>query len=117
MSMRTGVQGIAKVCHDANRSYCETLGDSSQSSWDHAPTWQRKSAENGVLAIMDDPAITPQHLHEKWWAEKKEQGWIYGSVKDVDKKLHPCCVAYGYLPSEQRVKDALFRAIATALLE
>jgi hypothetical protein len=28
---------IAKVCHETNRAYCETLGDNSQPPWEEAP--------------------------------------------------------------------------------
>jgi len=27
---------IAKVCHEANRAYCESIGDNSQLSWEDA---------------------------------------------------------------------------------
>jgi hypothetical protein len=43
--------------------------------------------------------------------EKKAAGWIYGPVKDPEKKEHPCIVPYDQLPIEQRTKDYLFKAI------
>jgi hypothetical protein len=43
------VMQIAKVCHEANRAYCGTIGDSSERSWKDAPEWQRRSARNAVL--------------------------------------------------------------------
>ena len=33
-------------------------------------------------------------------------------MKDVEKKEHPCFCAYAELPAEQRLKDALFIAVA-----
>lgn len=42
------IQGIARVCHEANRGYCISMGDKSQLPWDEAPAWQRGSAVQGV---------------------------------------------------------------------
>jgi hypothetical protein len=39
---------IARVCHEVNRAYCESLGDMSQPSWEDAPQWQKDSAMLGV---------------------------------------------------------------------
>jgi hypothetical protein len=35
---------IAKVCHEANRAYCQTISDNSQLPWEQAKEWQRASA-------------------------------------------------------------------------
>src|SRR5437879_1359495 len=42
------VEQVAKICHEANRAYCETIGDNSQPTWEKAPQWQKDSAINGV---------------------------------------------------------------------
>lgn len=110
------VDGIARVCHEANRAYCETIGDTSHFAWEFAPDWQKESAIEGVRTIMDDPGITPQKLHEKWMAEKEQAGWVHGNTKDEALKTNPCIMPYGYLPRAQRVKDVLFQAVARALL-
>lgn len=114
------VESIARVCHEANRAYCLTIGDYSQGSWDMAPEWQKESARNGVKFHMDSIASgirrTPRESHDSWLAEKLAQGWTYGPEKDVDAKTHPCCVAYDHLPAEQRRKDVLFSAITEAMV-
>jgi hypothetical protein len=106
---------IARVCHEANRAYCLTIGDPSQPSWDAAPDWQRESAIKGVLHLLANPDAGPQSSHESWLAEKRATGWIYGPIKDPEKKEHPCMVPYDQLPLEQRRKDALFQGIVRAL--
>lgn len=106
---------IAKVCHEANRAYCETLGDTSQPKWEDAPEWQRTSAVHGVEAARN-PAAKPSDSHEAWLAEKRATGWKYGPVKDPAKKEHPCFVPHADLPPEQKAKDVLFLAVARALL-
>lgn len=106
---------IAKVAHDANRSYCATHGDMSQVPWEDAPEWQQQSAVAGVefcLANRDAPASAN---HDSWLRHKLDAGWTYGPVKDAEKKEHPCLVPYEQLPVEQQKKDALFKAIVAAL--
>lgn len=104
---------IASVCHEANRAYCLTQGDTSQLPWTDAPQWQRESAIVGVEKALEGAG--PEELHESWTAQKVADGWVYGDVKDADKKTHPCLVPYDQLPAAQQRKDALFGAIVSAL--
>ena len=106
---------IARVAHEVNRAYCQSLGDNSQLPWDDAPEWQRSSAINGVNFHLNNPNAGPDHSHNEWLKEKKETGWKYGHVKDVEAKEHPCFVPYDELPTEQKSKDYLFRGIVHAL--
>lgn len=105
------VEDIAKICHDANRSYCETMDDYSQVPWELAPEWQKESAVNGVLYHQSHPDSKPSDSHENWLKEKLENGWKYGKVKDPEKKEHPCIVPYDELPDAQKKKDLLFLSI------
>jgi hypothetical protein len=106
---------IAKVCHDANRSWCIANDDYSQPAWDDAPDWQIDSAINGVYHAMIYPDATSEDMHSNWMADKIADGWVYGEVKDAVAKSHPCMVPYDQLPMFQRKKDALFLAIVRAL--
>ena len=109
-------ESIARICHEANKAYCMTLGDYSQPSWALAPQWQRDSAIKGVRYHRENPDSKPSHSHESWLAEKEATGWTYGAVKDPEKKEHPCMVPYDELPHEQQIKDLLFLSIVSALL-
>jgi len=111
------LEGIARICHEANRAYCRSIGDESQLPWEDAPEWQRTSAVNGVLFTLRNPGAPPSASHESWLEEKRATGWKYGPVKDPEKKEHPCFVPYGDLPVEQRRKDALFQAVVRAATE
>ena len=108
------VEKVAKVCHETNRAYCETIGDTSQKSWADAEQWQRDSAIKGVEYALANPHAAPSAQHEAWLNDKTAAGWKYGPVKDVEKKEHPCCVPYSQLPVEQKVKDFLFRGVVQA---
>jgi len=106
---------IAKVCHEANRAYCEALGDTSQKPWDQAEQWQRDSAINGVEFKLANPDAPESAQHDAWLADKARDGWKFGAVKDSVKKEHPCFVDYDELPEEQKAKDALFCGVVNAL--
>lgn len=108
---------IARVCHEANRAYCATLGDYSQPSWDEAPKWQRASACLGVDALIADPSLSAEDMHKRWAAHKTAEGWVYGPVKDAKAKTHPCLVPFDDLPEDQQRKDNLFQAIVRALAQ
>lgn len=101
---------IAKICHEANRAYCDSLGDYSQQAWEFAPDWQRESAIKGVELHLGG-THTPADSHASWMKQKLDDGWKFGPVKDPAKKEHPCIVPYDQLPLEQRRKDLLFKNI------
>jgi len=106
---------IAQICHEANRAYCETIGDNSQLPWHEAHQWQRESAVAGVKYALANPDAPPNAQHEAWLSDKTRDGWKYGPVKDAAKKEHPCCVPYDELPPEQKAKDYLFKAVVESL--
>lgn len=106
---------IARVCHEANRGWCEANGDCTQKSWDDAEAWQRHSAIAGVRFALDHPDAPESAQHDAWSADKVRQGWTYGPVKDGDAKTHPCLVPFDQLPPMQQAKDRLFIAIVRAL--
>lgn len=111
------VADIARVCHEANRAYCEVLGDGSQMVWELAPAWQQESAMDGVQLILADGERTPRQAHENWCERKRGDGWTFAPMKNPEAKEHPCLVPYDELPAPQRAKDALFIAVVRALSE
>lgn len=108
------IEQIARVCHETNKAYCDTLGDHTQKSWDEAEEWQRQSAINGVHFAIANPTAPASSQHDAWLSDKERDGWKFGAVKDPAKKEHPCIVPYGDLPLEQRIKDHLFKAVVRA---
>jgi hypothetical protein len=111
------IYDIARVCHDANRAWCKSAGDHSQSAWEAAPSWQQDSAINGARFLLENPDASLSAQHENWMAEKIANGWVHGTEKNPDATppTHPCLVPYDQLPEHQRKKDALFCAIVKAL--
>jgi hypothetical protein len=106
---------IAQVAHEINKEYCLAIGDSSQLPWDEAPAWQKKSAVLGVMFHVENPNAGPDASHNSWMKQKIDTGWVYGEVKDADKKEHPCIVPFEDLPMQQQFKDYLFRQVVHSL--
>lgn len=108
---------LARIVHQANKAYCESIGDTSQVDWEDASESIQKAAKSGVKAIIDNPNVTPADLHDAWSKERMDDGWVYGEVKDEDKKTHPCLVPYDKLPPHQRFKDHLFNNIVKTYVD
>lgn len=106
------IEACARASHEVNRAYCVALGDTSQPPWEHAPEWQRESAKQGVVGVLVK-GNSPKESHASWYEQKKATGWVYGPVKDPEKREHPCMVPYDKLPGEQKVKDDLFTHTVT----
>ena len=106
---------IAQVCHEINKAYCESQGDYSQPNWMDAPQWQIDSALLGVDLHLNNPNAGPEASHESWMKQKISEGWVYGEVKDPEKKEHPCLVDFYLLPGYQQAKDFIFRQVVHSL--
>lgn len=115
---RDDAEPVAKVCHQANKAFCEYLGDTSQPDWDDAPEWQRESAIKGVQFHHDNPDAGDSASHQSWLEQKVADGWVYGETKDPEASppTHPCIVPFDQLPAEQQFKDKLFRTVVHASL-
>lgn len=109
------ILGIAQLCHEANRNFCALNGDLTQKGWGEAEQWQRDSAYNGVKFRLANPDAKEDAQHNAWMEDKIKDGWVYGVVKDAEKKTHPCLVPFDELPLFQQKKDKLFCAIVDAL--
>lgn len=105
------VKDIAKICHQANKAYCEVMGDYSQVDWDFASEELQNSAINGVQFHIDNPDSSSADSHNNWYKFRSAQGWVYGDIKDEKLKTHPCMVPYDHLPVAQQKKDKLFKSI------
>ncbi len=113
--MKLSIEEIAKVCHQVNKSYCESHYDFSQSDWNNAPDWHKKSLINGVKFHIEHPDVLPSISHEQWLIEKEQEGWKYGIIKNIDKKEHPCFIPFDQLSNEQKSKDFIFKSIVNSL--
>lgn len=68
---------------------------------------QLKSLLNGVKFALDNPDMTEVDNHNNWMKCKMEQGWVYGEVKDMEKKTHPDLIPFEDLPDIEKRKDTM----------
>jgi hypothetical protein len=106
---------IAKVCHEANRAYSQTLGDSSLKSWEESDQAHRDSIIQGVIYRINNPDAGPGAAHDAWLDAKTKDGWKYGAVLDRGAKVHPAMVPFENLPITVQIKDSLFSGIVKSL--
>jgi hypothetical protein len=111
------VEACAQAAHEMNRLWSFAHGDASHKPWSEAPDWQKQSAIKGVEGVLS--GNSPVAQHEAWCEDKVKNGWVYGPVKDPERKTHPCLVPYQDLPKVQKDKDYLFsqtvKTLAVAL--
>ena len=67
--------------------------------------YQFESLIDGIRYQDKHPDNTPLQNHENWMKKKESQGWVYGDVKDFDKKTHPDLVPFNELPIVEQLKD------------
>lgn len=100
---------LARWAHELNRAIQKLTGETVSPHWEEAPLDQRNSSITGVNRAK--LGHTPEQLHESWMSDKLHEGWTYGPEKDPERKEHPCLIPYSELPAEQRLKDAVFKAV------
>jgi hypothetical protein len=74
--------------------------------WD-TPRLEFTQDELDILAPLE---------HQRWWDERRRQGWTHGPVKDVAARRHPDMVPWSELSEAVRKKDVdNIRLIPTVL--
>ena len=66
---------------------------------------QEEALRDGVINQLENPDLTSEESHRNWSDMKRAQGWVYGPVKDFDKKTHPNLVDFMDLPDVEKMKD------------
>ncbi len=106
-------QRIAPVCSAANRAFRLLLGEevAVETADSSAATVE------GVLYLLQHPGAGQAEMHEVWLQTMRLDGWVYGPVKDPEKKTHPNVRENKLISADQKRKDVLFAAVVRALTE
>ena len=97
------IQQIAKVAHEINRAFCQSIGDKSQPTWEQAPYWQKKSAIDGVRFHIANPDASPSASHDSWLKQKRLMVGSTEKLRMQIKKLTlALCLTVNYRQSKNR---------------
>lgn len=103
------IRKIARLCHNLNSTFCETVGEPKQDKWNDLSSHLKRVTIEGVKNYLENPGLTCKDMHEQWMESKERDGWTFGRVKDENKKTHPSMIPYKELGENQKFKDYLFR--------
>jgi hypothetical protein len=108
-------EAVARVVHEAVRSWQIANDQPASPPWSRAPIWMKRATLEAVTFRLSNPRAKPSAQHDMWMNEKHASGWKFGKSKDGVKKTHPLMVPYDKLPMVERRKDALVAAVIDAL--
>lgn len=110
-----------KAVHDLVRAYSIKHGSAPSPEWAGMSVETQEGTTTALLHHADmiraGNPVSPKESHEMWPESRKKEGWIYGKVKDFEKKIHPSLIPYDELPEVERRKDDLFIACAELLVK
>lgn len=66
-----------------------------------------KSLITGTKYVLENPATTAEENHNIWMEAKRNQGYTYGDVLDVEKKTHPSMIPFEDLSDVEKRKDEM----------
>ena len=66
-----------------------------------------KSLMAGTKYVLENPATTAEENHNIWMEAKKNQGYTYGEVLDIEKKTHPSMIPFENLSDVEKRKDEM----------
>ena len=55
--------------------------------------------------LIDLTEEIAKNVHEVWSLSRIKEGWVYGPLRDENKKITPCLVPYEDLPEEEKEYD------------
>jgi len=102
---------IAELVYEATRMEAEWSNRRIvPEPWQYRDEAFRTQFINIVHQYMEKGIPTPEEAHDSWMKKYFEMGWVYGEVRDAEKKTHPDLVPYNELPQDEKDKDAIFLA-------
>ena len=102
---------IAKSAHNVVKAFTESLGASTQPSFDELDDISKDSIVDAVEVLQEARRTYAGSVHDAWVNKMIDAGWVYGKTYDAKNKTHPDMIDYRSLPPLQRAKDKLFVAV------
>jgi hypothetical protein len=108
---------LGRLMHALRREIALMFGGNVPPAWEDSACTEamKASSERGALAMLVNPDMTAEEEHNRWWDERKKQGWTYGPVRDNARKIHPMMKQFTELPLGEQLKDLARIAMANEL--
>lgn len=55
--------------------------------------------------LLELTELIAENCHDLWAVGRIKEGWVYGEIKDSEKKTTPCLVPYNELPESEKEYD------------
>lgn len=55
--------------------------------------------------ILELSELIAKNTHDVWSESRMKEGWVYGEMRDDEKKHHPCLIPYEDLPESEKEYD------------
>lgn len=96
-------QDLTETYRDANRGAADHIAVKLASLEYYIPedpsNWSEK------VDLTENQELLAKLEHKRWYAERRLNGWQYGTTRDDKLKIHPCLVPYEQLPEAEKQKD------------
>lgn len=109
----TLVDKIAKVVHEAYRTWSEVNGEPPARPWEELDPAAQDAARQAVRLTL--AGRNAEQIHEAWRQRKLAAGWKPGDVKDPQAKTDPSLQPFNQLTSVQKRLPNMIVAMARAL--
>jgi hypothetical protein len=102
---------IARMLHVVTNALKEANNEPVLPDWDQLDEENKEFSRESVVSILSGEVTTAEQEHNRWAASKMAAGWVYGPVRDNDRKIHPMLVGFHDLSAIQQAKDLVRFAI------
>jgi hypothetical protein len=105
------VEATARVAYNADQFFSQTLSkDHEVVSWEKATGFVRHQVMAAIRQVIDNGpnGMSGKELHEARRSQLRENGWKYGAILDLEKKISPMVTSYDKLSDNQKHRDGLF---------
>jgi hypothetical protein len=94
---------LTETYRDANRTVADHLPVKLASLEYYIP--KDPSNWSQQVDLTENLELMAELEHNRWYAERKLNGWQYGETRNDNHKIHPCLVPYEQLPEQEKQKD------------
>lgn len=86
------------------------MGRGARRPWEGQPELYKLEQTSCVRAHLAGEYSCARDAHEDWSERRRQAGWTWGPLRDVERKYHPSLLPWRALPLDLTAKAELYRA-------